>query len=152
MQTDHILVAIDSSGLATEVVQAAGTLAAALSARVTLLTVVTLPVGVNPFGMTDGRRNDEILAEDASNDLEPYVALLERDGVEVTKVLAHGDVPIAILQAVDEHQPGMVVIGTRGRIGIAKLISGSVAEAVLRVSPVPVLVVRSAAVGLDPTE
>lgn len=152
MRTDHILVALDAGGLSTEVVQAAANLAGPLGARVTLLTVVSAPPGVNPFGTTAGQRNDQILDADASNDLEPYVALLERDGVEVAKDLAHGDPAAGILAAIDRHQPGFLIMGTHGRQGLVRLLSGSVAESVIRAAPVPVLTVRSAAAGLDPTE
>ena len=102
MRTDHILVAIDLHGSSTEVVQAAAALAAPLGAKVTLLTVVSAAAGVNPFGETGGKRNEQILDEDAYGDLEPYVALLQRDGIEVVKDLGHGDAKDAILAATTE--------------------------------------------------
>lgn len=153
MRTDAILVPIDLAGTSTEVVMAAAALAGPLSARVILLNVVSPAAGVNPFATgPSGKRNDQVLDEDAFRDLEPYVALLERDGIAVEKDLAHGGAARAILDAIARHSPGFVVMGTHARSGLVRWLSGSVAEAVLHDSPVPVLVVRSPAAGLDPSE
>ena len=152
MRTDHILVAIDLGGMSTEVVQSAASLAGPLEARITLFTVVSGAPGVNPFGETDGRRNEQILDEDAFGDMEPYVALLERDGIAVEKDLGHGDPSRAILEAVKRHEPGFVVMGSHGRQGFMRVVLGSVAESVVRDAGVPVMVVRSAAAGLDASE
>lgn len=152
MRTDHVLIAIDLGGASTEVVQAAAALAAPLGARVTLLTVVSPAAGVNPFGESNGRRNEQVLDEDAFRDLEPYVALLQREGLEVSKDLGHGDPGRAIVAAIERHQPGFVVMGTHGRTGLARAFFGSVADAVVRDTEVPILIVRSPATGLDPSE
>jgi nucleotide-binding universal stress UspA family protein len=64
-----------------------------------------------------------------------------------------GNVPIAtalylgvpweqILVAVQQHEIGLVVIGTHGRRGVAHALLGSVAEKIVRLSPVPVLTVH----------
>lgn len=45
----------------------------------------------------------------------------------------------AILAAIEEHQPDLVVMGTHGRGGLTRLLFGSVTEAVLRNAKVPVL-------------
>jgi nucleotide-binding universal stress UspA family protein len=42
---------------------------------------------------------------------------------------------------VTERDADVVVMGTRGRRGVARALLGSVAEKVVRLSPVPVLVV-----------
>lgn len=46
-----------------------------------------------------------------------------------------------ILDAVDDHDVDIVVMGTHGRTGIDRYLLGSVAEKVVRTSPVPVLTV-----------
>ncbi len=45
----------------------------------------------------------------------------------------------AILAAIEEHAPDLVVMGTHGRGGLSRLIFGSVTEAVLRATRTPVL-------------
>lgn len=47
-----------------------------------------------------------------------------------------------ILEYVSEHDIDMVVMGTHGRTGLDRALMGSVAERVVRRSPVPVLTVR----------
>ena len=47
-----------------------------------------------------------------------------------------------VLAAIDQHNIDVVVMGTHGRRGIAHALLGSVAERVVRLSPVPVLTVR----------
>jgi nucleotide-binding universal stress UspA family protein len=48
----------------------------------------------------------------------------------------------AILAAIAEHRPDLVVMGTHGRGGLTRLLFGSVTESVLRESPVPVLTIN----------
>lgn len=51
--------------------------------------------------------------------------------------------PVAgILAAIAEHQPDLVVMGTHGRGGLARLMYGSVTEAVLAATDVPVLTIN----------
>ncbi len=56
--------------------------------------------------------------------------------------LVDGQPVPAILAAAHEHHATVIVIGSHGRGGLEHLFLGSVAEAVVRESPVPVLVVR----------
>jgi nucleotide-binding universal stress UspA family protein len=53
----------------------------------------------------------------------------------------------AILAAIAEHQPDLVVMGTHGRGGLTRLLFGSVTESVLRDASVPVLTINRT----DPT-
>ena len=46
-----------------------------------------------------------------------------------------------ILKAADEEKADLIVLSTHGRTGVGKLLLGSVAEHVLRTSPVDVLAV-----------
>jgi nucleotide-binding universal stress UspA family protein len=57
---------------------------------------------------------------------------------------AHGDPASEILWTADELGCGLMVIGTHGRTGLARLLMGSVAEAVLRRARPPVLAVKLA--------
>ncbi|TVQ90534.1 MAG: universal stress protein [Deltaproteobacteria bacterium] len=153
MSVERILVAVDLRGATTEIVKASLALAAPLGAEIVLFTVVSVAAGVNPFAESaEGRTNEQVLDADAFVDLEPYVALIEREGVRVTRDIGHGEPSVGIASAIERHRPDLVVVGTHARTGLARLLLGSVAEAVLRSSPVPVMVVRSPATGLDPGE
>lgn len=49
----------------------------------------------------------------------------------------------AVVEYADEHDVDHVVVGSHGRDGISRMLLGSVAETVVRRSPVPVTVCRS---------
>jgi len=58
-----------------------------------------------------------------------------------TTVVA-GDASEEILNYIEDQQIDLVIMGTHGRKGMDKIIFGSVAERVLKASPVPVMVVN----------
>ena len=49
----------------------------------------------------------------------------------------------AILDVAEEQEADLIVVGSHGRRGMDRMLMGSDAEQILRLSPVPVLVVRS---------
>ena len=57
--------------------------------------------------------------------------------------VSHGPPAETVLDLADAWEASLVVVGTHGRRGLARVLVGSVAEAVLRRSRVPVLVVRT---------
>ena len=61
---------------------------------------------------------------------------------DISTAVEIGDPGREILNYVDAHDVDHVVMGSHGRSGISRLILGSVAERVMRQSPVPVTVVR----------
>lgn len=83
-------------------------------------------------------------------------AALEADGEDTTKVVAEraldrgltvhrevrwGEPAVAIVAYAVENDVDLVVMGTRGKTGFERYLLGSVAEKVVRVSPVPVVTV-----------
>jgi nucleotide-binding universal stress UspA family protein len=74
----------------------------------------------------------ESMLEAAAGDLEA--------AVETATVL--GRPARAIVEYAEEEVVDAIVIGSHGRDGVARLLPGSVAETVVRRSPVPVTVVR----------
>ena len=67
---------------------------------------------------------------------------MSRDGVFVHTMIQGGLPAKTILRTDQDPQHDLIIMGTHGRRGFAHLISGSVAEAVLRRSPCPVLTVK----------
>lgn len=53
--------------------------------------------------------------------------------------LVTGDPSAAIVRLAEEEEADMIVMGTHGRTGLTRLLMGSVAEAVVRRAPCPVL-------------
>jgi nucleotide-binding universal stress UspA family protein len=57
--------------------------------------------------------------------------------------VAEGDAPVEILRLAEAVKCDLIVMGTHGRTGLRRLLSGSVAEEVLRKAACPVLAVRT---------
>ena len=62
-------------------------------------------------------------------------------GFRTEILIEEGDIQSALEQAIQKYDIDLVVIGTRGRTGIAKLLLGSVAEEIFRTVTCPVLTV-----------
>lgn len=81
----------------------------------------------------------ESLAEERCADAEAQAAAAD---CEVTTAVETGQPAREIRRYVDDHDIDHVVMGSHGRKGVSRLVLGSVAEQVMRQSPVPVTVVR----------
>jgi len=63
--------------------------------------------------------------------------------VRVTRELLRGDPAREILQLAADARADLIVMGTHGRGGLGRLLMGSVAEAIMRKAPCPVVTVRA---------
>ena len=72
----------------------------------------------------------------------------EGDGPALSTAIREGDPAIQIMSYAQEVDADVIATGTRGRHGEHSFLLGSVAEAVVRNSPIPVLTIRQ----LDATE
>jgi nucleotide-binding universal stress UspA family protein len=63
-------------------------------------------------------------------------------GVELQRVLAVGRPAAVLCGAAGELGAALIVVGSHGRRGFERFLLGSVAEAVVRQAPCPVLVVK----------
>lgn len=91
----------------------------------------------DPDGDVEGWRHQTRTEVDAA------VAHLEdRPAYEVHLVAAGHDVPQALLDLVASTGAGVLVVGTRRRSAVGKLLLGSVVQRVILDSPVPVLSVK----------
>ena len=77
----------------------------------------------------------ETVLEDASQTAADH-------GVTVETVTVRGEPERAIVAYADNEAFDLIVIGSHGREGAARILLGSVADKVVRRSPTPVLVVR----------
>jgi nucleotide-binding universal stress UspA family protein len=75
--------------------------------------------------------------------LGEFTALLKGQGISARHVLQSGAPGSAILDGARAAEADLIVMGTHGRRGFSHLVSGSVAEAVLRQAPCPVLTIKS---------
>jgi nucleotide-binding universal stress UspA family protein len=75
--------------------------------------------------------------------LGELTAALSDNGVKADHVLRSGLPPDSIVGFVHERGFDLMIMGTHGRSGLSHLLSGSVAGAMLRLAPCPVLTVHS---------
>ncbi|MDF9745944.1 universal stress protein [Natrinema salsiterrestre] len=66
----------------------------------------------------------------------------DREGVDATTDVRHGVPQEQIVDYAETNDVDMIIVGTAGRSGLDHLISGSVAEEIVRNAPIPVLTVR----------
>ena len=141
----RVLVPLDGSELAEEVLPLVEKLAGPVDAEVTLLRVV------EPISAGEAMASAGVVTPDAllgrEMDAKAYVATAARrmaaKGIRVKPRVSLGQPAEAILSAIGETGAELVAMTTHGRSGVARLLFGSVAEAVLRGSPVPVLLIRA---------
>lgn len=62
-------------------------------------------------------------------------------GIHTEVLIEEGDIQSRLDKAIQKHNTDLVIIGTRGRTGLAKMLLGSVAEEIFRTVPCPVLTV-----------
>src|SRR5262249_53448396 len=62
---------------------------------------------------------------------------------QVDHRLEQGDAATRIVDAAQETQCDLIVMGTHGRTGLGRVLVGSVAEQVLRTAPCPVVTVKA---------
>jgi len=97
-----------------------------------------------PFGASWVVPPPELIQEVRAGALEALEGTLQRFGVEGDTLAPVGDAATAILEAARTLPAGLIVMGTRGRTGLARMVLGSVAEKVIAEAPCSVLAVRLA--------
>jgi len=140
-----ILVGTDFSLCAARALSFAVSLAASQGAKVLILHVLVEPIqafdvaGALPYLDVTTQKEWE---EATRKRLSRAVASAEKRGVACSSEIVWGRPSDAIVEAAVKARASLVVLGTHGRGAIEKLLIGSTAERVLRLSPVPVLTVR----------
>lgn len=115
-----------------------------LGAELVLVHVTTeAPLyGEHVFSMPDVKRIFETQAKWADDRLAERAEALSRDGVQTRWQHRTGVVHDEIVRAAREASADYIVIGTHGRGGLDRMMLGSVADRVVRMSPCPVVTVR----------
>ena len=143
----HILVPIDFSECSKRALRFAYDLARGSQARIDVVHVWQPPSFVSPDLLVFDPEADSVSLQDwvraeAHRSLGTFMEEVPApDGVEVHPRLEHGEPADTIQRIVKESGPGLVVMGTHGRTGMARLLAGSVAERTVRMASCPVLTV-----------
>lgn len=165
----HILIPVDGTALAEQVVPAALALGSCMAAEYSLLRVVEpAPIAVaDPVLVTAASAYDSGLAERQQASAESYMTRVstrmrtENPGLRLhSHVLVDVEPADAICEFLS-HGAGdsergrdapppvdLIALATHGREGLARLLLGSVAGRVLQHTPVPLLLQRPAEVPL----
>ena len=135
---DSVMLATDGSASVARATAVALDLARRFEAQVHALYVVEeSDVAAAPEDVRDRLR--EALEADGETALED---VREASGQTIATAVREGRPASEIGTHAREHDADLVAVGTRGRHGEHRFVLGSVAEAVVRNCPVPVLTVR----------
>jgi len=138
-----ILVPTDLSELSLASIDYARSLANVYGAKVFLLHAVDV-VPMVSFPTIDFTLETSLQdeAEKGKEILENFASRFLGDVDHVTAVVRRGFAYEEIMRFVDEEGIDLIVMATHGRTGLPHIIMGSVAERVVRHSPVPVLTIK----------
>ncbi len=141
-----ILVPVDGSETSTRGLDEAIKIAKGQGSQLRLVHIVneyildiTYSAGVFPQNLIDS------LVKTGRSVLEAGESAAKKEGVKVDTVLIESIGGVAadlIVAQAKTWQPDLIVMGTHGRRGLARLALGSDAEHVVRAATVPVLLVR----------
>jgi nucleotide-binding universal stress UspA family protein len=142
----HILLATGGSAASEHAAQLAVDLARVHGARLTALYVVDpypyLGVGeANPLGF---QAYMSAAAQHVAEAHHKVMMLCEKAPVVPFQTRLAEDVgaAVGIVQSARQVEADLIVVGSHGRTGVARLVLGSVASKVVAESPIPVLVAR----------
>lgn len=146
MRTPRIvLVPIDFSEASNAALDYAVELVEGSDAKVYVLHTFEIPIVGLPDGVIAATAEvTSRLVNAAQGALDDVVARHGDRRVKMQTLLKQGDAREVILAQAKELGADLICIGTHGRRGIARALIGSVAESVVRTSPVPVLTVHAA--------
>ena len=139
-----ILVCLDGSSLAEQILPYITEVALGCDIRVVLLEVTLPPTTtVEPLtGFYHTTPIEEILREEAEARayLKRVAQRLRKRGLKISSVTLSGDPGKTIVDYAKENAVDIIAISTHGRSGLRRLAFGSVADFVLKKSGLPILI------------
>lgn len=144
----HLLVPVDFSDCSQDAVEHAFSVAGDFEVAVTLLHVREPLTYSLDFSLTRAEEAKENV-RNIKKRLAEICGVFEQKGASASFLMKAPPVPDAILQTVEETDADLIVMGTHGRRGLSRLMMGSVASAVLRKAPVPVITVKAGKYSTD---
>lgn len=136
-----LLLATDFSEWAQRAEEYACSLAALWHAHLTVMTVLEFPPGMNPDYPVNKNYLTERTAQ-ATEQFEEFKRRASKRGIVVATHLATGMPSEEVTAAARAEGADLLVVGTKGKSGLAHVLLGSTAERVIRTAPCPVLAVH----------
>jgi nucleotide-binding universal stress UspA family protein len=153
LNLDTILFPTDFSDVAEGAFAHAAHLALQYNATIHVFNVVgpDADESANPMDFLPVRSAEGTPDEEAVRKMDVQTVTQERGTVPVVYAQTNSDSPPdAIVNRAEEQDIDLVVMGTRGRRGMNRLLSGSVSEVVVRRAPCPVFTVLARDEGAGP--
>ena len=147
----RILVCLDGSKLAEQIMPYAREQARAFGGKLVLLQAVPEPVayspgipGAGPVPIqTDAMVEATQQALNSAKDyLERLANPLREKGIQTETVAMMGRAGETVLNYANNNNVSLIAIATHGRSGLGRAVFGSVADQVLRESGLPILLIR----------
>ena len=146
----RIMVAVDGSATSNKALVAALEMAAYSGGRSVLRLIHVLDemayfTGIEPYGGQSGQLN-EMMREAGKKVLSDALAVVQAANVQADTLLIDkfGErLGETVAEEAKNWNASLIVVGTHGRRRVGRMFLGSGAEQIIRLAPVPVLVVRS---------
>lgn len=144
----RILVPVDGSETSNKALVTALQLAKDAGGRVRLIHVVEELAYLSGYEQFGGYSDDlfKVMRETGTKVLDDGLAIAQAAGVEADEMLFDdfgGRLAEVVADAAKQWNADLIVVGTHGRRGVGRVLLGSGAEQIIRLAPVPILVVRS---------
>lgn len=150
---DQILVPLDGSPLAEEAIEPAAWLAERVGAEMLLVRVLSPALHARYHqGRLVLSSADFAELEDVWHYLDDLAHRVRTAGHRVSIWVVEGSPSAAITDAARSEGMDLIAMTTHGRGGLRRILLGSIADAVLRQSTVPILLVRSGVASLPTRE
>ena len=137
----HILVATDFGEPADRALEFAIAIASKFDAKLTVFHANGVPAFAYAFYAEGLSWPTAEITKEATRELEVFLRKAKERYPKAEAAVVAGEPWQAILEAARERRADLIVMGTHGRRGISRVLLGSVAEKVVRLSPVPVLTI-----------
>ena len=139
----EILVALDLSEHSGAVLTVAAELARRMGARLTLIHLASpdpdfVGFGVGPATVRDARAHE---FHEEHRKLQEWASQQRADGIDARALLVQGPTAEGIVAEAKNLDADIIVLGSHSKNRFSELVLGSVSHAVLKRSPLPVLIV-----------
>ena len=145
-----IVVGVDGSEESMKAAEYAISIAKLYNAELNAITVLTSDIGYiysSPGVESPPLTVKEIIllaGDEAKKWFDEIKEKANKKGIQLKTeyIVAKKSLLNTILEYIEEHDINLVVVGTRGRSGIKKMLLGSIASGLVTYSPCPVLVIK----------
>lgn len=141
---NRVLVAVDASDMADQVIQALSQFDLVPDSLVVLTHVISPQE--SGIGQSADVAKPAALLEQIATQLEDYATEIDEifeHTLDIVTEITEGEPALEIIRLAHIHQARLIILGTRGLTGVSRILQGSVSAQVLEDAPCSVFVVKS---------